>query len=387
MNLALRLDELSLWYREALLSRASQLDALIPDLLEGEADPRTDARAVAHELRGSGGTFGYPQVTAAARAVEECGGDRLAPIVLGFADLVREVGNEGTVEIPSSYHGWLWHAAALPRRAAAPLLEGKIDVQGAWTLTREDLGMTADELADLVAEALGTERFSGADPSGTAARLVPSALVSDHRIVPVREDGRRIHIASAHPTALATWLEVERVTGRQVVPVVATPEEVSAASAGRAAPPDPGSAPVSLMSMGSGPEEETATEVLVVDDDESARVLAGAVLRKVGHVVHEAESADEGFQRLDEEPGITLVLLDLQMPEVDGREFLTRLRDGHPRGDVPVIVLTATRDEGTEADIIELGADDYLRKPIDPRLLVARLQATLRRVAAKRGRS
>ena len=74
-----------------------------------------------------------------------------------------------------------------------------------------------------------------------------------------------------------------------------------------------------------------------------------------------------------------LVVLDLEMPTVDGREVLRRLRSSGSTIALPVIVLTGSPDPNDEYRLMEGGADDYLRKPLEPQRFIARVRATLRR--------
>ena len=115
--------------------------------------------------------------------------------------------------------------------------------------------------------------------------------------------------------------------------------------------------------------------VLVVDDEPNIVELARMYLEKEGYRV---ESASDGATALEyiqtREPA--LIVLDLMLPELDGFEVCRRTR---ARSDVPIIMLTA-RDEDVDKIVgLELGADDYLTKPFNPRELVARVKAILRR--------
>ena len=115
--------------------------------------------------------------------------------------------------------------------------------------------------------------------------------------------------------------------------------------------------------------------ILVVDDEPNIVDLARMYLEKEGYRV---ESASDGAQALERiqarEPA--LIVLDLMLPELDGFEVCRRTRAS---SDVPIIMLTA-RDEDVDKIVgLELGADDYLTKPFNPRELVARVKAILRR--------
>jgi two-component system phosphate regulon response regulator OmpR len=119
-----------------------------------------------------------------------------------------------------------------------------------------------------------------------------------------------------------------------------------------------------------------ATQILVIDDDQELRDLLRDYLTRQGievSVLHDAASLERRLER--ERPD--LIVLDLMMPGVDG---LTALRQLRAAGDdIPVIMLTARADDVDRIVGLELGADDYLGKPFNPRELLARVQAVLRR--------
>lgn len=118
-----------------------------------------------------------------------------------------------------------------------------------------------------------------------------------------------------------------------------------------------------------------AITILLVDDEKKITELARLYLENEGFkvsAVHDGERALQAFQT--EQPG--LIVLDLMLPLVDGYEVCRRIR---AQSDVPIVMLTA-RDEDVDKIVgLELGADDYLTKPFNPRELVARIKAILRR--------
>ncbi len=121
----------------------------------------------------------------------------------------------------------------------------------------------------------------------------------------------------------------------------------------------------------------TAPHVLVVDDDRRIRDLLTRYLNEHGFVIFSAESAAEAEDVLERFQCDAMVL-DVMMPEESGVEFLARYRGrGH---DVPVLLLTALGEAEDRIVGLEAGADDYLVKPFEPRELVLRLNAILRRV-------
>ena len=119
--------------------------------------------------------------------------------------------------------------------------------------------------------------------------------------------------------------------------------------------------------------------ILLVDDEQHIIELAQMYLETEGFVVHSASEGERALQMISElKPD--LVVLDLMLPKVDGWEVCRRAR---AESDVPIIMLTA-RDEAIDKIVgLELGADDYLTKPFNPRELVAWVKAVLRRTAAQ----
>ncbi|HET9950066.1 MAG TPA: response regulator, partial [Longimicrobiales bacterium] len=210
--------------------------------------------------------------------------------------------------------------------------------------------------------------------SPTALRLVPEALLRAHRLMPVAEGPQTLDVAAADPTSLDAELELIRVTGRTPVLFVAPPGAIEAAlertlGARPRAPRRPG--PRAVV--------PGAHRVLVVDDDAGSRLLASAVLTKRGYEVVQAEDGVEALHRLRQSGPFSLVVADLNMPHMDGLSLLWELRSGEQWAHLPVLVLTGETDEALEAQLIDEGADDYICKPLDPRLFLARVRATIRR--------
>ena len=116
--------------------------------------------------------------------------------------------------------------------------------------------------------------------------------------------------------------------------------------------------------------------ILVVDDDESNREMLRRRLERLGHSVGIAEHGRRALEMLGGE-SFDLMLLDLQMPELNGYQVLERLRADATLRDLPVIVLSASDDTSRIAHCIEMGAADYLPKPFEPVLLRARIDSCL----------
>jgi len=127
-----------------------------------------------------------------------------------------------------------------------------------------------------------------------------------------------------------------------------------------------------------GPVGERGICVLLVDDEDDLRRVMRDLLERDGFSVQEAR---DGVQALDEvdRHAPDIIVLDLNLPGLDGYSVLSQLRSRPATKDIPVIVLTAKGDEDNEVKVFELGADDFLSKPFRARALAARLEAVLGR--------
>ena len=118
--------------------------------------------------------------------------------------------------------------------------------------------------------------------------------------------------------------------------------------------------------------------ILVIDDEEDILELIGYNLEREAFQVQTVDSGLEGI-RATETFQPDLVILDLMMPGVDGLQVCTQLRGSARTADVPIIILTARDDDEDIVRGLEAGADDYMTKPFTPKVLLARVQAVLRR--------
>ena len=118
--------------------------------------------------------------------------------------------------------------------------------------------------------------------------------------------------------------------------------------------------------------------ILVVDDEANIVELAALYLEQEGFRVLSAADGASALEMIARQPPALLVL-DLMLPEVDGWEVCRQVRSGRAAPDLPIIVLTARDDDVDKIVGLELGADDYVTKPFNPRELVARVRAILRR--------
>ena len=117
-------------------------------------------------------------------------------------------------------------------------------------------------------------------------------------------------------------------------------------------------------------------KILVVDDESRMRKLVKDFLTKKNFQVLEAGNGEEAMDIFYEEKDIALIILDVMMPKMDGWEVCREIRKNSK---VPIIMLTARSDEREELLGFDLGVDEYISKPFSPKILVARVEAILRR--------
>ena len=125
-----------------------------------------------------------------------------------------------------------------------------------------------------------------------------------------------------------------------------------------------------------------APKILVVDDESRMRKLVRDFLEKKNFQVLEAGDGEEAMDIFYEEKDIALILLDVMMPKMDGWEVCREIRKNSK---VPIIMLTARGDERDELLGFDLGVDEYISKPFSPKILVARVEAILRRTGQDAG--
>jgi len=117
------------------------------------------------------------------------------------------------------------------------------------------------------------------------------------------------------------------------------------------------------------------TTILIVDDEPNIVELAKLYLNQEGYHVESVDNGNDALMKVgDTKPG--LVVLDLMLPDIDGFEVCKQIRK---KSDIPILMLTARKEDVDKIVGLELGADDYLTKPFNPRELVARVKAVLRR--------
>ncbi len=198
-----------------------------------------------------------------------------------------------------------------------------------------------------------------------------------------------------------TLEEVHRVLGAEaegnerfeLPPRTAAAERSDAAGGGAATDlPAPTAEPRQSPAAAAPPHRPEGTggpsgpvRVLLADDQAVDRRMAAMMLRQAGFEVLEAPSGRAAAELLLAHPDVAMLVTDLQMPDGDGRQLLHWLRQVPRLARMPVLVQTGTPEPALEAQLMEEGADDYVRKPLQPARFIARVRATLRRAGIDTG--
>ena len=346
-------------YLAGLANTSATIDRLVAALPSDPARSTAELRRIAHQLRGSGGAYGFPAVTTAAGEVEDAPPETLAAAATRLTALLR----------------------AESKRAAHRVL------------IVDDDPVMAQVLASLVPD------------GGRIARLAATAAEADAMIQAERfdlvlldlflpdEDGRRLLARwRATPATAATPVFV---LSARLGPEIKTecfalgadayfekpvdPAMIAAAVASRLArqAPDPApTAPAPGPSASGG--MAAPAQVLIADDDPLIASIVTHRLGKAGHTVRHVSDGAAVLAALDgQRPD--LLILDIKMPEMDGLEVLRRIRAAPTPRPLPVIILTALSNEADVVRGFGLGADDYLVKPFSPTELSVRVERLLRR--------
>ena len=125
-------------------------------------------------------------------------------------------------------------------------------------------------------------------------------------------------------------------------------------------------------------KKNNACRILVVDDSSTNIVLLEAILNGQGYTIETAQSVKEAYQIIKKEV-VNLILLDLLMPRVSGYDFLKEIKSSEVTRDIPVIIVSAVADPENRRKSIELGAIDFINKPIDIQNFIERIETIIRK--------
>ena len=222
--------------------------------------------------------------------------------------------------------------------------------------------------------------------SELAVRLVPERLARRLLIVPLEVDNRVLTYATCRPFNVEGENDLQFAAGRRTAFKVATRTAILGAldacyrstqpsdtfTTGRRRPePTPPARTV--------PSQLGRIRVLVTDDEPISRMVVKVLLEHDNYDVIEAVDGQQAIEMaVRERPN--LVLIDLNMPVMDGYEAITALRREFTLRELPIIVLTSEEGDSVERRVLELGADDYLVKPFEPAVLMARVNAVFHRL-------
>ena len=118
--------------------------------------------------------------------------------------------------------------------------------------------------------------------------------------------------------------------------------------------------------------------ILIIEDNEANLYLVSFILKKGGHEVLEARTGEEGVEvALNEKPD--LILMDIQLPGIDGLETTRRVRESVPYDAIPIVALTSYAMAGDQEKALEAGCNGYIEKPIDPDTFTAKINEYLQK--------
>lgn len=276
---------------------------------------------------------------------------------------------------PVIQHWLVGVARAASLGGAAELdIASDADTVAAWDLVSMSAGVEPQGLAEVVAHhyRLSVADLGAGDPH--AFRLVPGRMARRLQVLPLRYSDRFLWVATADPVSLETEKHLGHVSGRSIHFEVSPPGPLADAIEDRYPQEEVHEIPPLDPSARGGPR------ILVVDDSPDTRHLLRTVLEKAGYRVTEAADGTEAMDLLaDRDDPFVLATLDLEMPEMPGLEVMRRIRKQATTRALPVIVATGLGDPEVEMELFEAGADDFIVKPVDPRRLLLRIEAVLRR--------
>ena len=282
--------------------------------------------------------------------------------------------------IPAKLHRWIPPDTPLFRAVGCPECamtgyRGRFSIVEVLTVTPEvERRIGSGETADRIAEAARAAGMSSLWESGLSHVLRGESTIDELlRVVDVPQED-----TGAPPRG------ADRAPGKRFSPAhgLATPGAVRERESGSHPKPTVVDfellEPVDLVAQ----RPAAGARVLLVDDEDMLRKVMKDLLEREGYNVVEARDGVEALDQIDRH-GPDIIVLDLNLPGLDGYGVLSHLRSRPATADIPVVVLTARGDEENEVRVFEHGADDFLSKPFRARALSARLAAVLSRARGR----
>lgn len=357
------LDELKKQYQLSLTDKVSTIKLLLEELRAGNPDTIEKLRHIAHTLHGSGSTFGFPDISAAARAVEHASDDvllkELAQLlrVLASASAVKDENDERPAILiidDDADITRLLHAMVSQQCAGHQVVVTGSEAEAAPWINMRDFDLIVLDL--LLPDCDGRHLLHQLREG--RHRHTPVFVLSGIDKPAIRDEclalgATRFYAKPFNPAAIAEAIATEANSGYRVTPVpTAIPQPAAAAA-------------------------KPALPVLLAEDDELLVSVIRHRLLREGLQVEHVNNGAAALAALQHQ-SFSLVILDVKMPMMDGFEVLTHLRQQHSKSELPVIMLTAM---GSEKDVVrgyELGANDYVLKPFSPVELMARVKSQLK---------
>ncbi len=356
-------EELKAQYQQTLPEKISTIKILLQDIRAGKADTSERLRHIAHTLHGSGSTFGYPEISTAAKAVEHAAPDEL---LKQLANLIRVLMAAAQSDLPVA-------------RPAILIIDDDTDITRLLTAL---LGQKCPDHQVVVAangaeagQLLAARRF---------ALIVLDLLLPD-------TDGRRIlqqiHDSPQRDTAIFVLSGVNKseirdeclaLGAKQFITKPFNPEQIATVIAEELkSPSQVPAAKVETAAQAKAVSMEDLLPILVAEDDD---LLVGVIRHRLSREGFKVAHVNNGVSALEAlgKQQFSMLILDVKMPAMDGFEVLTRVRATRSKSEFPVIMLTAL---GSEKDVVrgyDLGANDYMLKPFSPVELLAKVKNQFR---------
>lgn len=357
------LEELKEQYRLSLPEKIKAIRSLLNDLRSGKPEAQGNLRLLAHSLHGSGTTFGYPEISAAARAVEHADANALLQQLANLVRVLLEASrdrSEGAVA------------------TQILIIEDDTDISN---LMKVLLAQKADRYRATIAPTAAAATTALKQHSGYALIVLDLVLPDGDGRVLLREI--RATVAPTVPVYVLSGIDRDSIQD-ECLALGATryytkpfnPEAiVDEMVADLDIPPKLALDP--LPDTDAPDAKLAGSRVLLAEDD---ALLAGIIKHRLAReqieVVHVTNGADA--MRALEQDDWNLMILDVKMPVHDGFEVLARARSLPAHRNVPVIMLTAM---GSEKDVVrgyEMGATNYIVKPFSPVELLARVKSLIK---------
>jgi len=375
------LEDLKKQYLDSLATKIDSFKTLVREFREGDDQAEKGIRTLAHSLHGSGATFGFPEITDAAREVEHADEANFIKNLTLLIKVMKEAGNKPAPPPP----------AVSPAEGQARILIIDDDP--------DSIGLLKDSISAVGGDYHYTLAESAARGMDLLLRQKFSLVVLD-LILPDR-DGREVLRDMKYEFRIPTPVFVLSAITKDVVRIECmglgaeryfikpfTPEDLAGAIHTQLQKSD--NRELKLVPLerktdkpGGGQAAEVSKQglagklVLVAEDDPMQGKLVRERLQQEGLVVDLVDNGQAAINALQKKT-YALLVLDVNMPLLDGFDVLKRVRSQSATEKLPVIMLTAM---GSEKDIVrgyELGANDYILKPINTVLLVARAKSLLK---------